>query len=135
MNQEQIEDVCKKIGVPLVAVQGGRPHATFFGTECQIADMAHEAIERQRVDAENAILRKEIVDLKAMLSESVRELHTTAVCLSDLQQREPALLNQIARCEESRRYTQEALAIADERIFNLSNTVDNLRQKLLGVVA
>lgn len=112
-----------------------RPHATFFGTECHLADMAHEAIERQRVDAENALLRKEIAELKALLSESVRELHTTAVCLSDLQQREPALLNQIARSEESLRYTKEALAIADERIFHLSNTVDNLRQKLLGAVA
>ena len=114
----------------VISLARRRPTARFFRTDCQIANMAHKAIERMRIDYENALLRKEIAELKKLLSASVRELHTTAVCLSDLQQREPALLNHIARSEESLRYTQEALAIANERIAFLSQAVTGLRNRM-----
>ena len=53
-----------------------RPTVRFFGTECKIADMAHESIERQRIDAENA-------DLRRLLAESIQCLHAAAAKLSE----------------------------------------------------
>lgn len=50
-----------------------RHTSRFFGQECQIADMAHDTLERQRVEDENGMLRAEIADLK-------REQQITAEC-------------------------------------------------------
>lgn len=60
-----------------------RPTVRFFGTECKIADMAHESIERQRIDAENALLRAENADLRRLLAESIQCLHAAAAKLSE----------------------------------------------------
>lgn len=90
-----------------------RPTVRFFGTECQIVDMAHDAIEIKRCEDENAILRAEIADLKRSLSESIQGQHATALRLAELMEREQALVAAIERAEYAHRYTLETLRMAE----------------------
>lgn len=64
----------------------------FFGTDCMVEKMAHEALERQRVDDENAILRAENAGLRNSLSEALQSLHAAAAKLDELMKREAALV-------------------------------------------
>ncbi len=100
-----------------------RPTVRFFGTECQIVDMAHDAIEIKRCEDENAILRAEIADLKRSLSESIQGQHATALRLAELMEREPALVAAIERAESAHRYTLETLRMAQRHINYLQGVI------------
>lgn len=96
-----------------------------FGTECQIADMAHESIERQRVDTENEMLRSEIAGLRSSLAEALQGLHATAAKLAELMEREPALVAAIERAESAHRAANDmlqdilmAITVGDDRRLN-----------------
>ncbi len=87
----------------------------FFGTECQIADMAHESFERQRVETENEMLRSEIAGLRSSLAEALYSLHAAAAKVAELMEREPALVAAIERAEASLRLAQEVIvSLQDE---------------------
>lgn len=60
-----------------------RQTAQFFGSDCMAEKMAHEAIERQRIEDENALLRAENADLRRSLAESVQSLHAAAAKLAE----------------------------------------------------
>ncbi|HRF12197.1 MAG TPA: hypothetical protein PLR37_08710 [Candidatus Accumulibacter phosphatis] len=96
-----------------------RRTATFFGTECQLADLSHSAIERQRCEDENAMLRAEVVDLKLALSASIQGQHATALKLAELMERESALVAAIE--QDGRR-----LRIAEDKIDVLHVEIDAL---------
>lgn len=100
-----------------------RPTVRFFGTECQIVDMAHDAIEIKRCEDENAILRAEIADLKRSLSESIQGQHATALRLAELMEREPALVAAIERAERAHRYRLETLRMAQSHIDYLQGVI------------
>lgn len=100
-----------------------RCSASFFGTECQIADLSHSAIEIKRCEDENAILRAEIADLKRSLSESIQGQHATALRMAELMGREPALVAAIERAKSAHRYTLEKLRMAQSHIDYLQGVI------------
>jgi len=100
-----------------------RRTATFFGTECQLADLSHSAIEIKRVEDENAMLRAEIADLKRSLSESIQGQHATALRLAELMERESALVSAIELSESAHRYTLETLRMAQRSVATLQENL------------
>lgn len=116
-----------------------RHTSRFFGQECQIADMAHDTLERQRVEDENGMLRAEIADLKRSLSESIQGQHATALRLAELMEREPALVAAIERSESAHRYTLKTMRMAQSRINYLHGVIkahgDEAQRRLAEVEA
>lgn len=101
-----------------------RRTATFFGTECQLADLSHSAIEIKRVEDENAMLRAEIADLKRSLSASIQGQHATALRLAELMERESDLVAAIDRAERLQRSAEGHVVYLRAAIAGLSSSAE-----------
>jgi hypothetical protein len=100
-----------------------RKTARFFGTECQLADLSHGAIERSRLQEENNVLRAEMKLMRESLSNSLHGQLATAIKLAELLEREPALVAAIERAEAAHRYTIQALDVAQIQIDYLQDII------------
>lgn len=54
------------------------PSLRFFGTDCQVEKIAHQAIEQQRLNTENELLRSECASLRRHIAEQMQALHASA---------------------------------------------------------
>ncbi len=101
----------------------------FFGTDCMAEKMAHDAIERQRVDDENALLRSENADLRRLLDENIQCLHATAAKLAELMEREAALVAAIQRAEAAHRIAMARIGILESGVAaHRSRTIEALSE-------
>ena len=101
----------------------------FFGTDCMAEKMAHEALERQRVDDENAILRAENAGLRNSLSEALQSLHAAAAKVAELMKREAALVVALQRAEAAHRIAMERIGIMKSGVAaHRSRTIESLSE-------
>lgn len=101
----------------------------FFGTDCMAEKMAHEAIERHRVDDENALLRAENADLRRLLDENIQCLHATAAKLDELKEREAALVVALQRADTAHRIARARIGILEAGVAAIrSRTIESLSE-------
>jgi len=84
-----------------------RPTVRFFGTECQIADIAHEAIELRRLADDNAALLAENAGLIAKAEELLQGQTTIALRFAELAEREQALVAAAEAADAARLKAEE----------------------------
>ena len=96
-----------------------RQTVQFFGTECQIADAAHAAIEHRRVEDENQMLRTEISGLRSSLAEALYSLHASASKVAELMEREAALVAAIERADASLLITRAHIDVLEDEVCAL----------------
>ena len=103
--------------------------AQFFGTDCSAEKMAHEAIERQRISDENALLREVNAGLRHSLNEALQSLHATAAKLDELMKREAALVVALHRAEAAHRIAMERIGIMKSGVAaHRSRTIESLSE-------
>lgn len=99
------------------------PSLRFFGTDCQVEKIAHQAIEQQRLNTENELLRRECASLRRHIAEQMQALHASAT-------NETLLLARLQKVDKQLTQLLETNAEQQQHIADIEALNDRLEDDL-----